>query len=188
MKRWLIVALVVLGVSFCLKAMWIPVKGVLAQHLLHTAWQQTKKSGQQVRAWSWSDTWPVGRLRHDRLGVDQVVLEGQSGEVLAFGPGHHPKSSLPGADGHVVLAGHRDTSFAFLRQLKKGDQLVLEGVEQAITYRVIDTCIVEAEQLYLDAKADGMLSLITCYPFDAIQPHTKLRYMVSAERVTTGAM
>ena len=167
--------------------LWIPVKAALAQHLLKGAWHRSNIIQSDVKPWPWADTWPVGRLQNRRLGVDHIILEGDSGEVLAFGPGHLVMSSPPGGEGHCILAGHRDTSFSFLRNLAAGDLLTLEGRGSRRIYRVERTDIVEAGQLYLDADQAGLLTLITCYPFDAITPGTDLRFVVTARVDQTGS-
>ncbi|UCE88716.1 MAG: class GN sortase, partial [Pseudomonadota bacterium] len=58
---------------------WIYAKAVLAQHLLHSAWQHTLaqravSSQPRILPWPWADTWPVARLQVPRLDVDLVVL------------------------------------------------------------------------------------------------------------------
>lgn len=183
-KSWTIVVLLltVAGLLFLGAGLWIPAKAVLAQYLLQRSWQQTLVTGNIVKPWPWADTWPVGRLQNDRLGVDLIVLEGESGEVLAFGPGHLSRSSLPGKGGHCILAGHRDTSFAFLEDLQPGDQLLLEGKGGKDHFIVQATGVVPAEELYLDGESEGVLSLITCFPFKAITPGTSLRFVVNAKR------
>ena len=52
-------------------------------------------------------------------------LAGVSGRTLAFGPGHVDGTPLPGDPGNSVLSGHRDTHFAFLRELRSGDILLV---------------------------------------------------------------
>jgi len=182
---WKIAAgiLLMAGLSFICAGLWIPAKAVLAQYLLQRAWQQTLDSGKIVKPWPWADTWPVGRLRNDRLGVDLIVLEGESGEVLAFGPGHLQRSSAPATEGHCILAGHRDTSFAFLKDLKAGDLLTLEGKDGQDYFLVQTTQAVRAEDLYLDGDRTGVLTLITCFPFQAVMPHTPVRFVVTATRI-----
>lgn len=173
-------AVLILGGLFLLGAsLWIPVKAAIAQQLLQSAWRRSSP-GIIAKPWPWADTWPVGRMRNDRLGVDYIVLEGDSGEVLAFGPGHIQASSPPGGDGHCILVGHRDTSFRFMAKLAAGDLLTLEGRSSTRVYRVERTAVVEAEKLYLDREQDGVLTLITCYPFEAIMAGTPLRYVVFA--------
>ena len=175
--------LFIVGLLLFTSGFWIPAKAILAQYLLQRAWQQTLHTNSPVKAWPWADTWPVGRLQVARLGIDLIVLEGESGEVLAFGPGHLPRSSQPARGGHCILVGHRDTSFAFLRELKTGDMLVMEGKEGKYTYQVLSETVVLAENLYLDDERTGLLTLITCFPFAAVAPGTPFRLVVTAGRV-----
>jgi sortase A len=171
------------GIVLLGSGVWIPAKAVLAQHLLQLSWENSLTTGRQVKPWPWADSWPVGRLKVERLKVDQIVLEGESGEVLAFGPGRLVRSAPLAGTGHTIMAGHRDSSFSFLRDLQTGDRIILQGTAGAAIYLVEDLQIVRAEDLYLDAGVEGRLSLITCYPFDQIFPGTNLRYLVTARRM-----
>ncbi len=189
MKAWLlrITAFVLLaGGGFLLAdGCWIRTKAVLAQFLLQRAWEQTLESGEQTKPWPWADTWPVARLQVERLAVDLIVLEGESGEVLAFGPGHLPGSSAPGRNGHCVLAGHRDTSFRFLKDLQGGDIVTLQSQDGALQeYRVMATAVRDAANLYLEESGFASLTLFTCYPFDALHSGSGHRYLVFAERMS----
>lgn len=164
---------------------WIRTKAVLAQFLLQHAWEQTLTSGEPTKAWPWADTWPVARLQVEHLGVDLIVLEGENGEVLAFGPGHLPESSSPSSNGHCILAGHRDTSFSFLEDLQADDIISLQGADGTINrYRVRETIVRAAEKLYLQESDLPILTLLTCYPFDSLQRHSSLRYLVFADRMS----
>jgi len=181
-KPWQVTVMVMTmaGALFLCAGFWIPAKAVLAQYLLQRAWQQSLTSGNIVKPWPWADTWPIGRLQNERLGIDLIVLEGESGEVLAFGPGHLSQSGSPGEQGHCILAGHRDTSFNFLKDLQRGDLLTLEGKNGIDFYFVQGSLTVRAEDLYLESEKTGFLTLITCYPFEAVMPHTPVRFVVTA--------
>ena len=66
----------------------IKAKAWLAPILIQQAWEQTLLSGgEAVKPWPWADTWPVARLWVPALGVERLVLAGDSGNALAFGPG-----------------------------------------------------------------------------------------------------
>jgi len=178
-----IIALVLLiGGSFLLvDGLWIRAKAVLAQLLLQHAWEETLNTGLATKPWPWADTWPVARLKVARLDIDLIVLEGESGEVLAFGPGHLPASSNPGTNGHCILAGHRDTSFDFLQNLRQDDVITVQTAGGNMhKYMVREMITGKAETLYLRASNSPILTLTTCYPFNALQPGTNLRYIVSA--------
>lgn len=181
-KKALLAVLIGLGCVCVAWGYWIPVKALVAQALLERAWCNSLKKDKIVKPWPWADSWPVGRLRQDRLGIDLIILEGASGEPLAFGPGRLEASDELGGEFHSVLAGHRDTSFTFLEDLRIGDTLVVESHFGEALFRVTDTQVIPAKQLYLDGKRHHALSLITCYPFNAILPGTAMRYLVTAHR------
>lgn len=187
MKTWVlrsIVFILLVSGSFLLAdGCWIRTKAVFAQILLQHAWEQTLATGDQTKPWPWADTWPVARLQVERLGVDMIVLEGESGEVLAFGPGHLPGSSAPDQDGHCILAGHRDTSFKFLQDLVEDDLLILQTVDGASkSYRIRERMVRKADDLFFQQSTLSYLTLLTCYPFDTLQPNTPFRYLVFAEK------
>jgi sortase A len=107
--------------------------------------------------------------------------------VLAFGPGHVSASARVGGSGHCVLAGHRDTCFSFLADLKKNDILIVEGLEGHVKYYSVQSFLVKkADELYFDREADNRLTLITCYPFSAVLPGGDMRYLVFAEGISVG--
>jgi len=161
--------------------MYIKTKAILAQHLLQRAWQQTVEHGKPVKPWPWADTWPVARLQVERHGVDCIVLEGDSGEVLAFGPGHLSSSAEPLAQGNCALAGHRDTSFSFLKDIEKGDTVTLQNIHnQKRSFQVVSTTIQNQRDLFLEETVTPWLTLITCYPFDTIR-QGEMRLVVFAK-------
>ena len=161
----------------------IHAKAWLAQVLLERAWADTLAGAARARPWPWADTWPVARLQAPDLGVEQIVLAGASGRTLAFGPGHLDGTARPGGAGHSVLSGHRDTHFRFLQRLAAGSALRVQRPDGAWrVYRVTATEVIDARRARL-AVGDGApaLTLVTCYPFDAVRPGGPLRYVVFAE-------
>jgi sortase A len=91
---------------------------------------------------------------------------------------------MPGEHGNVVVGGHRDTHFRFLKDLRLGDALLLEDRDrERVDYAVTAAEVVDRERSDLLADfGDDRLTLITCYPFDAIQPGGPARYVVTAVR------
>jgi sortase A len=136
-----------------------------------------------AQPWPWADTWPVARLVAKSGNVDLIVLAGGSGRTLAFGPGHLSASSLPGETGNTVIAGHRDTHFSFLRDVEVGELLVIETVSgEKHLYEIFDIDVVDSRRSSLLLDTDtAMLSLVTCYPFEAIDPGGPMRYVVTAK-------
>ena len=181
--RWIAAGLVMVGCAAFVHGAWIPAKAWLAQQLLDHAWQQRQATGRTLAPWPWADTYPLARLRQARLGIDQVVLAGASGRVLAFGPGHVPGTTGPGGEGNIVLSGHRDTHFAWLQHLGSGDEIELEtpGGQRA-RYAVWRIEVVDQADTgaVMSGPGGSMLRLVTCYPFDAVVPGGRQRYVVSA--------
>lgn len=182
----LIPALVLLGLWQAGSGGWIYMKAQLAQVLLQGAWAGTLAGQQDVKPWPWADTWPIARLVVPSLGIDQIVLEGAYGRTLAFGPGHVESTGpLEGSD-NIILTGHRDTHFQFLEQLRAGGTILLQartGTWHRFTVR--DLQIVDSRTASIRTDEDGRrLTLITCYPFHTLTPHTPFRYVVTADRET----
>lgn len=164
------------------QGVYIHAKALLAQELLEHAWLKTRQGEQKVKPWPWADTWPVARLVVPRLQVSLIVLAGDSGRTLAFGPGHHFGSATPGAQGNSFISGHRDTHFRFLQYLRAGDVILIDTPQgQRMIYEVETTAIVDARDAWIEtASQSSRLNLVTCYPFDAIVPGGGHRYIVSA--------
>jgi sortase A len=186
-RAWLALALLLasLGAWQVASAGWIHAKALLAQHLIASAWTQAQAGGPARRPWPWADMRPVARMRVPSRGIDLYVLDNASPRALAFGPAHVGGTAAPGSFGNTVLVAHRDTHFAFLRSVAIDDEIDMEGaLGRRARYRVREVTIVDrGEMRVLDEANAPQLTLITCYPFDAIRPGTELRYVVIAERV-----
>jgi sortase A len=125
----------------------------------------------------------VGRIDIPRLDVSAVVFEGTSDDTLARGVGHLRGSAGPGERGNLVLAGHRDTFFRELRNIRQGDEVNIMGPEGEFEYRVESTAIVEPDRTEVLKPGDGStLTLITCYPFRYIG-NAPQRFIVRATKI-----
>lgn len=161
---------------------WIQAKAWLAQGLIAQAWSRSLQDQSPAKPWAWADTWPVARLTVPRLGVERYVLAGADGAGMPFGPGHMQGTVLPGAPGNSVIGGHRDTHLAFLRRLRKGDEVIVQRADGvSVAYRVVAADVLDRRDIWV-AKQDGptRLTLVTCYPFDALGADGPLRYVVVA--------
>ena len=164
------------------QALYIHAKAQLAQYLIADAWQQTLTGKRAVKPWPWADTWPVARLSVPALGEAVYVLAGADGRAIAFGPGHMHGTPLPGAEGNSVIGGHRDTHFAFLRDLKQGETISVQRADGAWRrYRVSEASVVDKSAVHV-ARDTGTtkLTLVTCWPFDAVRAGGPARYVVTA--------
>ena len=179
--------LCVLGLVLFGQGLWIHAKALLAQVLLNRAFAATLASGQNIKPWSWADTWPVARLDVPRLHEHAIVLEGSSGQALAFGPGHVERTPAAGEPGTAVYSAHRDTHFAFLRRVRIGDEVrVTRRDGTVLDFRVRRLSVERWDASGIDANADGRwLVLATCWPFDA-KFSGPLRYLVHAEMAVDG--
>jgi len=184
MRLWLSRGLCVLGLVLLVLGSRIYVKALVAQVLLRNAWQQARQGQAMPRPWPWADTWAVARLRSASHGVDLIVLAGASGESTAFGPGHITGTAPPGALGNVGLAAHRDTHFAFLEQVQRGEQLWLELPDGRARAFAVDSMRVvhESDTQSLSEPGDA-LTLVTCYPFHAANAGGPWRYVVRARAI-----
>jgi sortase A len=118
-------------------------------------------------------------------GVELYVLDNAAPRALAFGPALVAGTAAPGSTGNAVIVAHRDTHFAFLQRLRTDDVIEVEGLRGVhARYRVREATVVERhETRVLDPADSPQLTLITCYPFDAVRPGTAWRYVVVADRM-----
>jgi sortase A len=163
---------------------YIHAKARLAQVLLERAFEKTIATGRETKPWSWADTWPVARIEVRRLHASTIVLAGSSGQALAFGPGHVERTVNAGERGVAVYSAHRDTHFAFLKNVVVGDEIdVMRSDGKQFHYRVDATSIVRFDASGIDPLAGGHeLVLSTCWPFDAMTQGPE-RYLVHATMI-----
>ena len=176
----------VVGALCVLTAGWINVKAQAAQLLISAAWQRERGSlSRDAAPWPWADTRPIAKLTwgEGRAAPTLMVLEGASGRNLAFGPVHDPASVSPGSVGNSVIEGHRDTHFKILRDARRGDPFTVETVDGLVKrFIVIDVRVVDSNRARILLDADvAQVTLVTCYPFDAVTPGGPLRWVVTAE-------
>jgi len=173
----------VAGGGAAAKGTWVYLKAQAAQYLIARAWQRDGLDGRSGGPWPWADTRVLARLRVPSLAIEQYVLAGANGQALAFGPGHLDGTPLPGELGNSVVAGHRDTHFQFLRHLEVGDAIYFDLPHgRTVRYRVRDVWVTtDTDPRPLRPRADTWLTLITCYPFEALRAGGPLRFIVEAQ-------
>ncbi len=170
-SRWRVAAWILLTASGLLlgERVWLTAKAVTAQVLIDRAFDAHLADGGQHLPWAWADTHPVARLAVPRLGVRQVVLAGATGSSMAFGPGHLDGTARPNAPGNAVIAGHRDTVFAFLQRLVPGDAVQVETRDGSVGYRVSDLAVRSMWDPRIARPTAGrQLTLVTCHPFGGL--------------------
>lgn len=123
------------------------------------------------------------RLSIPRLHTVLYVIEGTSYTALRKGPGHLEGTAFPGDAGNCVIAGHRDTHFRALKDIRKGDEIQLDTVNGQYRYRVSQMSIVAPSNTEsLNPTATPVLNLVTCYPFWYVGSAPK-RFVVRADLV-----
>ena len=167
------------GAVLLAKGLWIPAKAELAYGLMDRALDQVGSSQSPSKPWSWADFKVVGKLQ--LLGEDVHVLDRATNQAMAFGAGLHEEY---GEDGPVVFSGHRDTHFSMLARTKLGDVITYQNLGTESSYEVTDTRIFDIREGVLQPPSPGQIMLITCWPFDGIDPNTTKRYLVLAEQNT----
>jgi len=111
----------------------------------------------------------IGEIQVRRLHLKAIVVQGSSHTILRRAVGHIPETALPGEPGNVALAGHRDTFFRPLRNIRLGDAITFKTADGDFQYVVESTAVVGASEVGVLASSDGRtLTLITCFPFDYI--------------------
>jgi sortase A len=182
--------LIFTGTCLSARALYLRGKAALARVLIRRAWDQTIRTGRATPPWPWADTHPVGRLVIPAIGYDEVVLEGASPRNLAFGPARLMNAAALGEPGNVVLAGHRTSWFLPLRDVRPGQEVLLEWRDGAAaaarrrSYRVSRTVVIDPGDVrYLQPTEEDALTLVTCFPF-GYGPRSPQRYVV---RATTAA-
>ena len=126
----------------------------------------------------------VGRLEVPRIGISVVVLQGVENHTLTLGAGHVPGTPLPGADGNVAIAAHRDTFFRRLEGIAVGDVVRFATVRQTYEYVVDSMETVDPQNTQvIESRAHPELTLITCYPFYFVGAAPK-RFVVHARPMT----
>lgn len=175
---------------------YILAKAQFAQYLLLQAWQVKKTASN--KPWPWADFYPVATLYFERFNEEQIVLNNDSGQALAFGPGLNQYASfnLESPPKVVVISAHNDTHFRLLKDLKLDDRITLTlktGVTHQFKVNNLSVIDLDTEQLVLNKDTvyeredyAGMqytdkiqeLILVTCYPFGGVSSETNLRYIV----------
>jgi len=175
-------ALLVAGALIAAQALYIPAKAQVAQVLMSSAWERQLSTGNPARPWPWADFTPTARLSFPAQNQTVLALTDAAGESLAFGPTLMAASVKPGERGVAVFAAHRDTHFAFLKDVRPGDAVTIETAAGLRTFTVTGSEIVRWDDSDIVPHDNGppRIALVTCWPLDAKTPGP-MRYVVWAE-------
>jgi sortase A len=125
----------------------------------------------------------AGILTIPTLNKELPIIEGTDEEELEKGVGHYTSTKLPNQNDRIFLAGHRDTVFKRMGELKEGDQLSIEMKGTTYTYEIYEMFIVDETDLSVleSTSPKEILTLSTCYPFEYLSS-TEERYIINARR------
>jgi sortase A len=125
----------------------------------------------------------LGEIELTRIGVTAMILEGTDDRTLRRAVGHIPGTPPPGQPGNVGIAGHRDTFFRALRNVRQDDEITLMTLGGSYRYRVDSISVVGPEDIQvLDNSGGDVLTLVTCYPFSFVGPAPR-RFIVRAQKL-----
>ena len=93
--------------------------------------------------------------------------------------------AYPHEGGNIGISGHRDGYFRALKDVKVGDQIVLQTLEGEKRFTIDATTVVEKTDTHLlkDTR-EQTVTLVTCYPFYFVG-HAPQRFIVTASLDTT---
>jgi len=124
----------------------------------------------------------LGRIDIPRLGVSVAVLQGTGSRVLRLGAGHIEGTPLPGEAGNSGIAGHRDTFFRELKDVRTNDEIQLQTATGLFRYQVDWVKVVAPDDISVLAPSpESVLTLVTCYPFYFVGPAPE-RFVLHAHK------
>ena len=126
---------------------------------------------------------PLGILHIKSLDLEVPIYNGSDEFNLDRGAGRVKGLARPGEDGHLAVSAHRDGYFRVLKDLKVGDEILVQSVHGAEKYRVDKTFVIpKHDTSVLKGVTGKSLTLITCHPFYFVG-HAPVRCIVQASPV-----
>ena len=123
-------------------------------------------------------------LKIPGIQLEVPVHNGTSDAVLDLAAGRIEGTAIPGTPGNVGIAAHRDGYFRALKDIKEGDELVLETPVATEHYRVEWIKITAISDVSVISATPGpAVTLVGCYPFYHQGPAPQ-RFIVRAVPVT----
>jgi sortase A len=130
----------------------------------------------------------MGRIEIPRLNVSAIVRAGIDARTLGLAVGHVPGTALPGERGNAGLAGHRDTFFRRLDDIRPDDEIRVVTPGGTYVYRVERTDVVQPADIWvLEDTPTPVLTLVTCYPFTFVGSAPE-RFVVRARLVEPASL
>jgi sortase A len=119
-------------------------------------------------------------LRIPKIHLEVAILEGTDDLTLNRAVGHIAGTSMPGDDGNIGIAGHRDGFFRALKDIATGDRIEIMTQQKTSTYVIDQITIVDPSDVsVLAPRPRPSITLVTCYPFYFVGSAPQ-RYIVQA--------
>jgi sortase A len=145
-----------------------------------STWSEGRKAEYQ-RSLSEDTGTTLAILRTPSTGMEVPVFDSLSNTALNRGAGHVESTALPGSNGNIAIAGHRDGFFRSLQGLEVGAEIEVTTLRGSRTFHVTELRIVDPLDVsVLEPTEETMLTLITCYPFYFVGPAPE-RFIVRAK-------
>jgi len=139
--------------------------GWKAQHDAEIVWEQAPTEVQSTYASADRKFQLRERISFPSLDRRYIVFQGATFQNLLMGPSRVAGSGVPG-DGNLVIAAHRDTHFRILKDVRRGDPIIVDDGDREFRYRVESMQVVNpADDSFYQPTDTPVLTLVTCYPF-----------------------
>lgn len=109
---------------------------------------------------------PEAVLRIPRLGLEVPVFAGATDDHMTRGAGRIAGSPGFGEPGNVGVSSHRDGHFRRLKDIRVGDEILVDTLTQRYRYVVAEIRITDPDDtMVLWPGSVPEVTLVTCYPF-----------------------
>lgn len=181
-KKYLGIALVVIGISIIAIALGLKYTSMSTERKLREQYEETlkgletgetsqnnEKEKSPDNAIDKEDVDAIGIMVIPKINVKVLVVEGTGDEVLKYYVGHFKDTALPGEEGNFAVAGHRNyiynEMFRDIGQLEENDDIIVRTKKGEYTYKVKEQKVIEPTDVeVLNKTKNATITLITCTP------------------------
>ena len=174
-------ALAIISILFLLKPAIFYGREFIVQNRLNYQWKKSIKT-KKIDTDNYC-IYPIGKIKIKNVNLESIITSGNIDKALQVSIAHIPNTSMPGKLDNICLAGHRDTFFKNLKNVKIDDIIEIEHLIGIDQYQINNIKIIKPDEVnYLRQCNEPLLTLITCYPFEYLG-NAPLRYMVQAKKI-----
>ena len=142
----------------------------VSEKIVQKASDKNEEKEEEEVSYSFKEDEVMGKIKVPSIGVDLLVIEGESKENLKLGATHMLGTAYPGEVGNCVIAGHRNYTFGSmfnrLGEVKLNDQIHLEIGEYEYIYEVDEIEVINPDNLDVlkQPMNEKRLTVLTCHP------------------------